>query len=180
MTEYLHLGYDITDGLEGDELRHPMSPDGGHIVIWGPEAERTQFRTKLIAQVEAEGYYDLIVADFAEMSLQTVQEEVRDRADQRAPAFVVLTNMTREDQGDYALWLLRVARSQGQTICVEYDGAPAPVRHAAVYASTVVMMGSDASNAAYNIVGLSGAPSCTNEYVACISSSFKPVSAVLT
>lgn len=180
MSRYLHLGYDITDGLDGEELRHEMSSDRGHIVVWGPEAERAQFRAKLIAQVEEEGYYDLIEADFSQMSLQTVKDEVLDRADQHTPAFVVLTNMSKEEQSDYALWLLRVARSRGQTIYVEYDGAPSAAREAAVHASTVVLLGPGSKDAAYSVVGLYGAPNCTNEYVACNSTFFKPVSAVLT
>lgn len=180
MTGYLHLGYDIANGLDGEELRHEMSPDGGHLIVWGPEAERAQLRAKLIAQVEEEGYYDLIEADFAQMSLQTVRDEVLDRADQHTPAFVVLTNVSGEEESSYALWLLRVARSRGQTIYVEYGGAPNAAREAAVYASTVVLLGPDSKDAAYSVVGLYGAPNCTNEYVACTSTFFKPVSAVLT
>lgn len=181
MEKYLHLGYDITDGLDGDEIRHPMSQDRGHIVVWGPERERARLRARLIAQVEEEGYFDLIEIDLAQMSLPTFQEEVRRGNDGSIiPAFVVVTNISDDEAGDYVLYLFRTARSLGQTIYAEYDGETRFARRAAVSASTLVLMGPNASDAAHKIVGLPGVPSVTNEYVASLSSYFKPVPVVLT
>lgn len=181
MPEYLHLGYDITDGLEGDEIRHPMSEDRGHIVVWGPESERARLRNKLIAQVEEEGYYDLIEIDLAQMSLRTFQEEVRERSDEHTPAFVVVTNISDDEAGQYVLYLFRTARSCGQTVYAEYDGEPRFARQAAVSASTLVLLGPDASDAAHKIVGLAPLLSSpTDEYVASTGSYFRPVPAVLT
>lgn len=178
MSEYLHLGYDITDGLDGNEVRHPMSGDVRHIVVWGPEAERARLRSNLIVQVKEQGHHDLILADFAEMSVEALQEKLRGRAGARTPAFVVLTNIANEEQAECVIQLFRLARSLGQAIYVEYDDALS-AREAAVRASTVVMLGPDASDAAYDIVGLYGPPSCTNEYVASISTSFRPRPVVL-
>lgn len=178
MEKYLHLGYDITDGLDGDEIRHPMSQDRGHIVVWGPERERARLRARLIAQVEEEGYFDLIEIDLAQMSLDTFQEEVH--RGQHAPAFVVVTNISDDEAGQHVLYLFRTARSLGQTIYAEYGGETRFARQAAVSASTLVLMGPDASDAAHKIVGLPGVPSVTNEYVASLSSYFKPVPVVLT
>lgn len=180
MEKYLHLGYDITDGLDGDEIRHPMSDDVHHIIVWGPEAKRARLRANLVAQVEEQSRYDLIVADFAQMSIQAVQEKLRSRAGAPAPAFVVLTNIETEEQNEYVLQLFRPSRSLRHAIYVEYDGAFSVARKAVVYASTVVLLGPDASEAAHSVVGLYGPPSCTDEYVASISTSFRPKAVALT
>lgn len=180
MEKYLRLGYDITDGLDGEEIRHPMSGDVYHIVVWGPEAERARLRTNLVSQVKEQGQYDLIVVDFAQMSIQAVQEKLRSRAGAPAPTFIVLTNIETEEQNEYALQLFRLSRSLSRAIYIEYDGAFSMARKAAVYASTVVLLGPDASDAAHSVVGLYGPPSCTDEYVASISTSFRPKAVVLT
>lgn len=182
MPEYLHLGYDITDGLDGNEIRHPMSEDRGHIVVWGPEPERARLRNKLIAQVEEKGCYDLIEIDLAQVSLRTFQEEVRERNDEPTRAFVVVTNIPDDDEArQHVLYLFRTARSRGQVVYAEYDGEPSSARQAAVSASTLVLLGPNASNAAHKIVGLAASLSSpTDEYVASESSYFKPVPAVLT
>lgn len=79
------IGYDITDGLDGE----PVEYDTGSITVIGPEAKRAAFRERFLTRVEG---VEVIRFDFNEVSNAQLEQFSRDQTYSKAPRLIVVSN----------------------------------------------------------------------------------------
>lgn len=160
------LGYETDSGLDGDELHHVMSPNGGHIAVFGGEDRRAAFRERFIENLNRSGGFGLEVVylDFSERTLEDIRAEVGKYLGVK-PALMVAKNPRGPEDGRYIMALLRQSRGFGITVYVECESASvvAPVLD---NVQTSVFLGGSVSDEALSILwGPNILPSATNQYI---------------
>lgn len=153
------LGYDITDGLDGEKLYHAMHPHGGSITVIGPKEERAQFRDSFLARVRD---VDILWFDFSPMSvgeterqaaLADLKRQVDERSAEKRPTLVVVDCVLNDPAlMSYVVQLIEQMRSHNLSVYIEFNRVDdAMAVRCYVNSWTVVLVGPNAVQNAYTV-----------------------------
>lgn len=168
------IGYDITDGLDGEVLFHDFSRSGGITVI-GPEEVRSVFRERFLSRVVG---LQVIRFDFDEVSNAQLEQFVRDQTYSKEPRLLVVSNppklrATGPEEGVSPKWRrvesLSHMENMGLAVFFEFDSfMDDRPRNTVYWSSTVVLLAPSARTDAYVITSDPSIPdSFAETYVVC-------------
>lgn len=117
------IGHTTTDGLDSEDIVHRMAPAGGNLVVLGPEGEVRPFRERFFDLLEEEALIDIIDADFAEWSLNTLRDEIQMQMDERIPTVVHVRNVDKAytEQWDYVYRLMTQGYASNLSVYIEFS-----------------------------------------------------------
>lgn len=131
------IGVDTTTGLDGPDIFHPMSPDGGHIAVCGPPGLRAAFRERFVESVENLGGH-LILRDAA--APERLLRTLRTRSwEDRVPTLLVVPPDLDYAAQDYVSSLTRTGRAYGVTVFTEHLNYSSHYAHVADSYTTVLL-----------------------------------------
>lgn len=157
------IGADTTTGLDGPDISHPMSPDGGHIAVCGPADLRAAFREHFVSAVQALGGYSIYRgASDAEHLVRVLRER---SWQQRLPALLVPPPDLDYPDQEYVTALKNTGRGSGVTVLTEHINYS---RHYMNIANsyTTILLGPESGQWVSEVPGAHWVPrSYTQEYV---------------